>query len=284
MRPMTRLVLGIVVLAGILAAVALGLPSHVTVTRSVVINAPESVIFPYLNNLHQFGDWSPWSVRDPQLAVSYGGPETGQGAQVKWTSKKPSIGTGSMEISETEPNRRIDLAVNFNGLEGTSSYDVVPSGSGSKVTWTFGYDSGSSPLKRWKALMLDGFVGTEYRSRPRPAQGEDRSGTAPDDADHQPDPAGRRVILSPGSPPRPCRQERRRTGAPAAARRGLAAGSGGATSGSGSDRRHSHAARAATPPAAQPSTAPAAADSAPAPAQPRRKGSGGSSNSRTRSC
>ena len=164
MRPMTRLVLGLVVLVAILAAVAVGLPSHVTVTRSVVINAPESAIFPYLNNLHEFRDWSPWSVRDPQLAVTYGGPQTGKGAQIKWTSRVPSIGTGSMEISETEPNRHIDLAVNFNGLDGTSSYDVVPAGSGSKVTWTFGYDSGSSPLKRWKALMLDGFVGSEYRA------------------------------------------------------------------------------------------------------------------------
>jgi len=164
MRPMTRLVLGLIVLVGILAAVAVGLPAHVTVTRSVVINAPESVIFPYLNNLHRFSDWSPWGVRDPQLAVTYSGPEAGKGAQIQWTSKVPSIGTGSMEISESQPNQHIDLAVDFNGLDGTSSYDIAPSGSGSKVTWAFGYDSGSSPLKRWKALMLDGFVGAEYRT------------------------------------------------------------------------------------------------------------------------
>jgi Polyketide cyclase / dehydrase and lipid transport len=94
--------------------------------------------------------------------VSYGGPEQGKGAQVKWTSDKPSIGAGSMEITESEPNHSIDLAVNFNGLDGTGSYRVVPDGSGSKVTWNFGYESGSSPLKRWKALMLDGFVGAEY--------------------------------------------------------------------------------------------------------------------------
>jgi Polyketide cyclase / dehydrase and lipid transport len=164
MRPMTRLFLGVVFLIGILSAVALGLPAHVTVTRSVVINAPESVVFPYLNNLHHFSDWSPWGVRDPQLAVTFSGPEVGKGAQIQWASKVPSIGTGSMEISEAEPNRHIDLAVNFNGLDGTSYYDIVPSGSGSKVTWGFGYDSGSSPLKRWKALMLDGLVGAEYRT------------------------------------------------------------------------------------------------------------------------
>jgi hypothetical protein len=164
MRPMTRLVLGLVVLVGILAAVAVGLPAHVTVTRSVVINAPEPVVFPYLNNLHQFSEWSPWQLRDSKLAVSYSGPEQGKGAKVQWTSQVPAIGTGSMEISESEPSRHIDLAVNFSGLDGTSSYDLSPAGSGSKVTWSFGYDSGSSPLKRWKALMLDGFVGAEYRS------------------------------------------------------------------------------------------------------------------------
>jgi hypothetical protein len=151
-------------LVGILAAVALGLPAHVTVNRSVVINAPEAVVFPYLNNLHNFADWSPWAVRDPQLAVSYSGPQDGKGAKIQWTSKVPSIGTGTMEITESEPNRHIDLAVNFNGLDGTSSYDIAPSGSGSKVTWNFGYESGTSPLKRWKALMLDGFVGTDYRT------------------------------------------------------------------------------------------------------------------------
>ena len=164
MRPMTRLFLGLVFLVGILGAVALGLPAHVTVTRSVVINAPEPAVYPYLNNLHNFADWSPWAVRDPQLAVSYSGPQEGKGAKIQWTSKVPSIGTGTMEITGGEPNRHIDLAVNFNGLDGTSAYDIAPSGSGSKVTWNFGYDSGTSPLKRWKALMLDGFVGADYRT------------------------------------------------------------------------------------------------------------------------
>jgi len=163
MRPIMRLILGLCALAVILAGVALALPGHVTVARSVVINAPEVAVFPYLNNLHRFGDWSPWAVRDPQLTVAYSGPEQGKGAKVEWTSSKPSVGTGSMEIIESSPNRHIDLAVNFNGLDGTSYYEVVPSGSGSKVTWGFGYDSGTSPLKRWKGLMLDRYIGAEYR-------------------------------------------------------------------------------------------------------------------------
>jgi hypothetical protein len=164
MRPMMRLMLGLVGLGVILAAVALGLPAHVTVARTVVINAPESAVFPYVNNLHRFGDWSPWKLRDPQLTITYGGPEEGKGAQIQWSSQKPAIGTGSMVISDSNLNRSVEVAANFNNLEGTSTFEISPAGSGSKIIWSFGYDTGSSPIKRWKALMLDGFIGSEYRA------------------------------------------------------------------------------------------------------------------------
>jgi uncharacterized protein YndB with AHSA1/START domain len=154
----------------------------VTVARSVVTNAPESAVFPYLTNLHHFKEWSPWAARDPQLQLTYSGPDSGKGARVDWVSQVRSIGTGSMEITNADPNKTIELAVNFNGLDGTSGFDIAPSGSGSKVTWTFGYDSGSSPLKRWKALALDGFVGAEYRAgldKLKARMDEERRPTAP---------------------------------------------------------------------------------------------------------
>lgn len=164
MGPTMRLILGLSALVLILAAVALGLPAHVTVARSVVINAPEYAVYPYLNNLRRFPEWSPWVARDPEMKFTYSGPPEGKGAKVEWVSGKPSIGTGSMQIVQTEPSRSVDLTANINGLEGDSSYELEPSGSGSKVTWSFGYQTGSSPFKRWKALMLDGFIGAEYRA------------------------------------------------------------------------------------------------------------------------
>jgi hypothetical protein len=57
----------------------------------------------------------------------------------------------------------VDLAVNFSGMDGTGYFDIAPSGSGSKVTWGFGVDMGTNPFRRWKGLMLDRIVGTEYR-------------------------------------------------------------------------------------------------------------------------
>ena len=163
MHPVMRLALGLVVLALVFVAVAFALPNQITVSRSVVINAPEAAVFPYLNNLHAFKDWSPWAERDPNVRVSYSGPETGKGASLSWASEQASVGRGSMQIAESDPNRRIDLGVDYNGLEGTAFYTIAPAGSGSKVTWGFGHETGTSPIKRWRGLMLDGFVGSEYQ-------------------------------------------------------------------------------------------------------------------------
>lgn len=163
MGPMMRLILGLCALVLILAAVALGLPAHVTVARSIVINAPEYAIHPYLNNLRRFPEWSPWVERDPDMKFTFSGPPEGNGAKADWVSEKPSIGTGNMQIIRTAQPRSVDLNANFNGLQGTSSYGLEPAGSGSKVTWSFGYETGSSPFKRWRSLMLDRFIGAEYR-------------------------------------------------------------------------------------------------------------------------
>lgn len=195
MGPMMRLVLGLGVLVLLLGAVALGLPAHVTVARSVVINAPEYAIFPYLNTPRRFASWSPWAARDPNMKVTYSGPPEGKGAKIEWVSEMPSIGTGSLEIVNSQKPRSVELTASFNGLDGTGDFDLSPAGSGSKVTWSFGYQTGSSPLKRWKALMLDGFIGAEYQAgleKLKARVEEDRRPTA------QPS-----VVVPPQAPPAP---------------------------------------------------------------------------------
>ncbi len=164
MGPIMRLVLGLGVLVVILGAVALGLPAHVTVSRSVVINAPEYAIFPYLNTPRRYASWSSWAARDPKMKVTYSGPQEGKGAKIEWESEDASIGVGSMEIVNSEQPHSVELTANLNGLDGTGDFDLAPAGSGSKITWSFGYPTGSSPFKRWKALMLDGFIGAEYEA------------------------------------------------------------------------------------------------------------------------
>ena len=124
---------------------------------------PSRSSFPISTICIEFSEWSPWQLRDPKLAVSYGGPERARARRCSG----PASAVGRQR-QHGDHRQRAEPAYRsrreFERLGGPSSYDIAPSGSGSKVTWAFGYDSGSSPLKRWKALMLDGFVGSEYRA------------------------------------------------------------------------------------------------------------------------
>ncbi|MEM7192792.1 MAG: SRPBCC family protein, partial [Pseudomonadota bacterium] len=162
MAPMMRLVLGLGVLVLILSAVALGLPAHVTATRSVVINAPEYVIFPYVNDLRRTQEWAPWADKDPNVKITYSGPPEGVGAKAEWTSDVASVGNGSIQIVESDPSSTVRLNSSIKGLDGTSDFDLSPAGAGSKVSWSFGFATGSSPLKRWKGLILDSYIGEVY--------------------------------------------------------------------------------------------------------------------------
>lgn len=162
MAPMMRLVLGLGVLVLILSAVALGLPSYVTAKRSVVINAPEYVVYPYLNNLRRYQDWAPWSDKDPNIRLTYSGPPEGNGAKAEWVSDVAAVGNGSIQIVESKPSSSMTLAADVKGIQGTSFFELAPAGAGSKVTWSFGFETDSSPVKRWKGLMLDRYIGEFY--------------------------------------------------------------------------------------------------------------------------
>ena len=172
MRPMMRLVLGLAALGGILAAVAVGLPAHVTVARSVVTNAPEigrlslcrqSASLPRLVAVGHAAIRncsSPIPVRNRARARS-----------VDWVSQVRSIGTGSMEITNADPNKTIELAVNFNGVEGTSTFDISPSGSGSKVTWSFGYEFRVEPGQALEGSRARWLRRSRVSRGPRQAEG-----------------------------------------------------------------------------------------------------------------
>jgi hypothetical protein len=163
MHPLKRLVLGVLLMAILLVVVAFALPQQITVARSKIINAPESDVFPYVNSLKRFNEWSPWAMRDPETKYVYSGPEEGKGAQMEWSSDHPDVGKGMLEIIESETNRFVRVALDI-GVKGKAnvSYQLKPSGAGTRVVWVFEMDVGNNPVRRWMGLTLDRWVGQDY--------------------------------------------------------------------------------------------------------------------------
>ena len=138
MRFLKRLLIGLVLLTAAFATVVWVQPDDYRLTRQTVIAAPASAIFPHVNDLRQWQDWSPWAKLDPNAKISFEGPLAGPGAMFHW-SGNDKIGAGTMTITESKSNERVATRTDFmRPFEGTSNSDFIFSESGGRtnVIWT----------------------------------------------------------------------------------------------------------------------------------------------------
>lgn len=79
-------------------------PPHYVISREIRIQAGADKLFPLMNNPKVADEWGPWTDIDPQVKMTYSGPEQGVGAKASWTSPG-QMGVGSATITESAPNR-----------------------------------------------------------------------------------------------------------------------------------------------------------------------------------
>jgi polyketide cyclase/dehydrase/lipid transport protein len=138
MRRLKRLLLvGAVLIAAFVTVVAVQ-PDDYRLTRQIMIAAPAAAIFPRVNDLRQWEEWSPWAELDPNAKISLQGPLAGPGAMFHWSGNL-KVGAGTMTITESKPNQRIATRTDFTRpFEGTGNSDFIfsPSGDQTNVIWT----------------------------------------------------------------------------------------------------------------------------------------------------
>lgn len=139
----------------LLVAVAILLPRTVTVTRETRVEAPPEKIFPHLHSLQRMAAWSPLAPRDTAIEVSYSGPEAGPGNRMTWRGADGAFPSGSQEIVASDPDGRVETALDVRGLGMASTWVVVePDGRGSNVIWGLQADMGRSAFARYRGLFL----------------------------------------------------------------------------------------------------------------------------------
>ena len=106
---LTRIVIGLVLLGGAFCVATWFIPSKVHVERSITINTPASVIFPHVNDLEAWEQWSPWYELEPTAQYTYGEQTVGTGATSAW--KGELVGEGSQVIMSSLPNSEIQTAL-----------------------------------------------------------------------------------------------------------------------------------------------------------------------------
>jgi hypothetical protein len=87
-------------------------PSEYTVHRQVSIKSDPFTIFPYINNSKKMNEWNPWMKVDPNVEITFSGPESGLGAKTSWKSQT-QLGTGSATITESEMGSKVQFMLDY---------------------------------------------------------------------------------------------------------------------------------------------------------------------------
>ena len=164
MKLLVKLLLGLVALVVLLLVIGFFLPGSYRVERSATINAKPEKIFPLINSLKRWPDWSAWNTtRYPDMTYNYTGPETGVGAESAWTGK--SSGTGKMKLTKSDPAKGIEYDLDFENGQylSTGALSFEPAGESTKVVWTTQGDL-SGPVGHWMGLCMDRFMGPDFET------------------------------------------------------------------------------------------------------------------------
>lgn len=123
---------------GVFVIIVATRPADFRISRKAVIPAAPAAVFPHVNDLHLWQNWSPWAKLDPACKIGFRGPEFGKGSTFTWAGNN-EVGEGSMEIIESVPNEKVAFDLIFvKPMAGKSltEFTFKPESSGTEVTWT----------------------------------------------------------------------------------------------------------------------------------------------------
>jgi hypothetical protein len=127
----------LVVAVAIILILAATKPDGFSVQRVITVQAPPERIFPFINDFHQWGSWSPYENKDPAMKRSYSGAASGTSAVYAWEGNK-NVGSGRMEILDASAPSKIVIKLDFfTPFEGhnTAELTMLPQGDATNVTW-----------------------------------------------------------------------------------------------------------------------------------------------------
>lgn len=130
-------------------------PNTFRVQRSITIKAPPETIFPLIDTLGHWRQWSPYEQLDPAMQRTYQGPDRGVGAVYAWDGNN-KVGAGRMQIIESVPPSKIVFKLDFLRpfeSHNTATFTLLPNGDHTTVTWAM---EGPAPyLSKLMGLFFD---------------------------------------------------------------------------------------------------------------------------------
>ena len=162
---LTKILIGLVVVAVGLMAVVATRPSEYRVARATTIAAPPAVVFAQINDFHKWEAWNPWGKMDPGMKQSYDGAPAGVGAMYAWAGNN-EVGEGRMTIVESRPNEMVLVKLEFlKPFAGTSfaTFTLTPQGTNQTlVTWSMEGQNNFMAKAVHMVMNMDRMIGSQF--------------------------------------------------------------------------------------------------------------------------
>lgn len=155
-----EVLVALLIVLALTVVITLLLPSHGHIERTVEVSSPVRQVYDSINTFRRFPQWSALRNHDPKIQMTLSGPEAGKGAKVSWTSAVPKVGNGSLQITSSDADDKVTMAVDNDwiGQNKTYTLQLQPSSNGKtlKINWSYDVDYGWNLVDRFGGLYIDG--------------------------------------------------------------------------------------------------------------------------------
>ena len=132
------ILLALALIIFLLSVVIAGRPDEFVVARATRVSAPPERVFPHVNELRKWEDWSPWAKIDPDAKNTFEGPASGVGSSMAWDGNN-KVGAGKMTIVESRPSDMVGIRLEFlRPFQATNmaEFSFRPEGGQTVVSWS----------------------------------------------------------------------------------------------------------------------------------------------------
>jgi hypothetical protein len=139
-------------------------PAEFRIERSAKINAPRHVVFAIINDLREWGRWSPYEKYDPNMKKAFEGPSSGSGASYSWNGNN-QVGEGRLTIVESKPDELVSMKLEFSRpfkCTNEVNFRLAPGDGGTRVSWIM--DGKSNFIMKAMSLFcnMDKMMGKDF--------------------------------------------------------------------------------------------------------------------------
>ncbi len=168
MTRLYELLISLAIVAAIFIIVGFMLPSHRHIEMSVETNRKMTLVYDTLDSFARFTHWNVLPLRDPAMEINVTGPKSGVGAQLDYSSKESSVGSGTWKLVDAKPGESLTFEIDNDepGMNKVTSFKLEPTGRNKrnvKITQTYDVDYGMNLFGRYAGMYVSSGVGDSMK-------------------------------------------------------------------------------------------------------------------------